>query len=176
MGTVTMRPIERTAGGVRDLLMFRTVTPSTMRRLATVDERYQSYNVEMAEVIGGNFWKPCDRKSQTSKPASAQCGGHQRRAKHRDLHRSEVGGDGKGLPCDEERHRTRATRRRSKRAEASIGWRRIIDAYNSARRSNCALIATMTVLADISTAANAGGRRIPCAAMTPAANGIATML
>jgi hypothetical protein len=24
---------------------------------ATVDERYQSYNVEMAEVIGDNFWK-----------------------------------------------------------------------------------------------------------------------
>jgi hypothetical protein len=164
--------------------MFRTVTPSTMRRLATVDERYQPYNVEMAEVIGGNFWKPYDRKSQTSKPASAQCGGHQRRAKHRNLRRGEVGRDGKGLPCDEERHRTRATRRRSNaatRAEASIGWRRsvglgFIDAYNWARRSNCALIATMTVLADISTAANAGGRRIPCAAMTPAANGIATML
>jgi len=29
-----------------------------MPRIADVDERYQSYNVEMAEVIGGNFWKP----------------------------------------------------------------------------------------------------------------------
>ena len=48
--------------------------------------------------------------------------------------------------------------------------------YNFARRSSCALIATMTVLADMRTAANAGGRRIPCAARTPAANGIATML
>jgi len=26
-------------------------------RIATVDERYQSQNSEMAEVIGGNFWK-----------------------------------------------------------------------------------------------------------------------
>jgi hypothetical protein len=48
--------------------------------------------------------------------------------------------------------------------------------YSWARRSNCALIATMTVLADIRTAAIAGGRRMPCGARTPAANGIATML
>ena len=35
-----------------------TITPSTLPRLTTIDERFQSYNVEMAEVIGGNFWKP----------------------------------------------------------------------------------------------------------------------
>ena len=29
-----------------------------MRRIGTVDERFQSYNVEMVEVIGGRFWKP----------------------------------------------------------------------------------------------------------------------
>lgn len=29
-----------------------------LRRVGTVDERFQSYNVEMAEVIGGRFWKP----------------------------------------------------------------------------------------------------------------------
>ena len=34
------------------------VSPATMPRVATVDQRYQSYNVEMAEVIVGNFWKP----------------------------------------------------------------------------------------------------------------------
>ena len=48
--------------------------------------------------------------------------------------------------------------------------------YTLARRSSCALMATMTVLADIRTAANAGGSRIPCDASTPAASGIATML
>ena len=48
--------------------------------------------------------------------------------------------------------------------------------YSFARRSSCALIATMTVLADMRTAANAGGSRMPCLARTPAANGIATML
>jgi len=31
---------------------------TTMPRVATIDARQQSYNVEMAEVIGGNFWKP----------------------------------------------------------------------------------------------------------------------
>ena len=34
------------------------LTPSTMARVGTVDERYQSYNVEMLEVTGGKFWKP----------------------------------------------------------------------------------------------------------------------
>jgi heparanase 1 len=29
-----------------------------MPRIGTVDERYQSYNVEMFEVTGGKFWKP----------------------------------------------------------------------------------------------------------------------
>lgn len=42
------------AAPLRDI----AIAPATMPRIATVDERYQSYNVEMAEVIGGNFWKP----------------------------------------------------------------------------------------------------------------------
>jgi len=44
-----------------------TITPSTLPQLATVDERFQSYNVEMAEVIGGDFWKPyAARKPNTA--------------------------------------------------------------------------------------------------------------
>ena len=35
-----------------------TVNPAKMPRLGTVDERFQSYNVEMVEVTGGRFWKP----------------------------------------------------------------------------------------------------------------------
>ena len=31
--------------------------------VATVDDRYQSYNVEMVEVTGGEFWKPYDAGS-----------------------------------------------------------------------------------------------------------------
>jgi hypothetical protein len=34
------------------------ITPASMTRLGSVDERYQSYNVEMLEVTGGKFWKP----------------------------------------------------------------------------------------------------------------------
>lgn len=30
----------------------------SLPRIATIDDRYQSYNVEIAEVVGGNFWKP----------------------------------------------------------------------------------------------------------------------
>ncbi|HYK75832.1 MAG TPA: hypothetical protein VEV16_02555 [Daejeonella sp.] len=29
-----------------------------MKHIGNVDERYQSYNVEMVEVVGGEFWKP----------------------------------------------------------------------------------------------------------------------
>ena len=32
--------------------------PAKMARLATVDPRFASYNVEMVEVTGGRFWKP----------------------------------------------------------------------------------------------------------------------
>lgn len=35
-----------------------TLTPSDMKHIGTIDERYQSYNVEMVEVAGGEFWKP----------------------------------------------------------------------------------------------------------------------
>jgi hypothetical protein len=34
------------------------IAPSTMPRIGTVDERFQSYNIEMVEVTGGRFWKP----------------------------------------------------------------------------------------------------------------------
>src|SRR5581483_7054989 len=34
------------------------IDASSMRRIGVIDERFQSYNVEMVEVIGGRFWKP----------------------------------------------------------------------------------------------------------------------
>src|SRR5437868_6624156 len=34
------------------------LAPATMPSIAAVNERYQSYNVEMLEVTGGKFWKP----------------------------------------------------------------------------------------------------------------------
>ena len=47
------------------------VTPGAMRPLATIDERFLSYNVEMAEVIGGNFWKPYTPESLAAMQAQA---------------------------------------------------------------------------------------------------------
>ncbi|MGE2835250.1 hypothetical protein [Mycobacterium sp. SMC-4] len=37
-----------------------SIDPASLGQLGTVDERYQSYNVEMLEVTGGAFWKPYD--------------------------------------------------------------------------------------------------------------------
>lgn len=35
-----------------------TINPKTMKHIGTVSDLYQSYNVEMVEVVGGKFWKP----------------------------------------------------------------------------------------------------------------------
>ena len=34
------------------------LAPEKLARIGAIDERFQSYNVEMVEVIGGRFWKP----------------------------------------------------------------------------------------------------------------------
>jgi hypothetical protein len=44
------------------------VDPSRLPRLGTIDERFQSYNIEMVEVTGGRFWKPY-RASAAAPPA-----------------------------------------------------------------------------------------------------------
>jgi heparanase 1 len=50
-------------------LQVRTVLdPAKLPRIGTVDERFASYNIEMAEVTGANFWKPYDRQG----PGTAQ--------------------------------------------------------------------------------------------------------
>src|SRR6185312_3417550 len=46
----------------RDVLL----APASMPRIGTVDDRFQSYNIEMVEITGGPFWKPY---SQTSDAA-----------------------------------------------------------------------------------------------------------
>jgi len=42
------------------------LSPSTMPKVATVDPRFQSYNIEMVEVVGGRFWKPYGPKPVTA--------------------------------------------------------------------------------------------------------------
>jgi hypothetical protein len=43
------------------------LAPATMARLGAIDERFQSYNVEMVEVTGGYFWRPYnDSKASAS--------------------------------------------------------------------------------------------------------------
>ena len=46
-----------------------TVTPSSMKKIGTVDPRFLSYNIEMVEITGGRFWKPY--RDQTQTPAAA---------------------------------------------------------------------------------------------------------
>lgn len=44
--------------------------PAKMPRIGTVDERFASYNIEMAEVTGGNFWKPYHSQSSAAAPSA----------------------------------------------------------------------------------------------------------
>ena len=46
------------------------VTPATMPRIGMVDERFQSFNIEMVEVTGGRFWAPYG-KSGSAAPEAA---------------------------------------------------------------------------------------------------------
>lgn len=50
-GTVSMTTLFAGAQSV-------SLDPAKMQRIGTIDERFQSYNVEMLEVTGGKFWKP----------------------------------------------------------------------------------------------------------------------
>jgi len=45
-----------------------TISPQSMPRVGTVDERFQSYNIEAVEVTGGRFWKPY---ASTAEPEAA---------------------------------------------------------------------------------------------------------
>jgi heparanase 1 len=49
-----------------------SVSPATMPRIGTIDQRYQSYNIEMLEVTGGKFWRPYgpELDSVLAQPAS----------------------------------------------------------------------------------------------------------
>lgn len=40
--------------------------PATMKRVASVDPRFQSYNIEMVEITGGRFWKPYSSATATA--------------------------------------------------------------------------------------------------------------
>lgn len=46
------------------------IAPKTMPSVGSVDERYQSYNIEMIEVTGGRFWAPYN--AQNNAPADTQ--------------------------------------------------------------------------------------------------------
>src|ERR1700675_918123 len=44
-----------------------SLDPGKMAAIGTVDERFQSYNIEMVEVIGGRFWKPYGNTTNKNK-------------------------------------------------------------------------------------------------------------
>lgn len=47
----------------------------SLPRIGTIDERYQSYNIEMVEVTGGRFWKPYDSTEKAAQTNANQPAG-----------------------------------------------------------------------------------------------------
>jgi heparanase 1 len=52
---------------------IESISPGAMSRLGTIDERFQSYNIEAVEVTGGRFWKPYAAAGE-AKPAEEKAG------------------------------------------------------------------------------------------------------
>lgn len=48
------------------------IDPKSLPRVGSVDERFQSYNIEMVEVTGGNFWKPYASTAPADLPGGGQ--------------------------------------------------------------------------------------------------------
>ncbi len=46
------------------------LAPSSMPRIGKVDDRFQSYNVEMVEVTGGRFWAPYKKGAAPAAPTT----------------------------------------------------------------------------------------------------------
>jgi heparanase len=47
-----------------------SVTPASMPRIGTVDQRFQSYNIEMVEITGGRFWRPYQSRADDAPAVS----------------------------------------------------------------------------------------------------------
>jgi heparanase len=45
-----------------------SIVPSTMQRVGTISDRYQSFNIEMVEVTGGRFWAPYKKPGAAAAP------------------------------------------------------------------------------------------------------------
>jgi heparanase 1 len=55
--------------GAQSIERVKLSAPSSLPKVTTVDRRFQSYNIEMAEVTGGRFWKPYSPSpSSSAKP------------------------------------------------------------------------------------------------------------
>lgn len=48
------------------------IDSASLPRLGSIDERFQSYNIEMVEVTGGNFWKPYASTAPADLPGGGQ--------------------------------------------------------------------------------------------------------
>ena len=81
IGIVAFALVLASVAPVRVRAQAIAINPAKMPRVGTVDQRFASYNIEMAEVTGGNFWKPYQssraaarERSQPAQSASTPAG------------------------------------------------------------------------------------------------------
>ena len=53
----------------------QSIDVKSLPRAGTINERFQSYNIEMVEITGGRFWKPYDSIAKPDQPAGNQPAG-----------------------------------------------------------------------------------------------------
>jgi len=68
--TVSVALLLLTSVPLRFAAQAVSADPAKMPRIGSVDQRFASYNIEMAEVTGGNFWKPYHHKSSAATRAT----------------------------------------------------------------------------------------------------------
>jgi heparanase len=54
---------------------IESVDVASLPKVAEVDQRFQSYNIEMAEIVGGRFWAPYRSPGAKAAPANTQASG-----------------------------------------------------------------------------------------------------
>lgn len=52
--------------------LAQAIAPANLPRIGTLDERFQSYNIEMVEITGGRFWRPYRRSAFRALKRSAR--------------------------------------------------------------------------------------------------------
>lgn len=74
VGILVLLFVMAVSAAAQSKMQAASISPKTMSRIGTVDERFQSYNIETVEITGGRFWKPYGAASGPAEAAASHGG------------------------------------------------------------------------------------------------------